>query len=84
MTQLLMPTEESSASAPLNGANPSSPEEFEARAAQRTRFAKIAAAVLGVLVIGGGACVPIGGAVIASAEVGPETQIKRVAHPPEE
>jgi HlyD family type I secretion membrane fusion protein len=81
MMQMLMSTDDRSAFATSSKASPSTPEEFEARAAQRTRLAKIAAAILGVLVIGGGACVPIGGAVIASAEVAPETQIKRVAHP---
>lgn len=61
--------------------DPMDVDAFEARAAQRMRTAKIAAGALAALVIGGGVFVPIGGAVIASAEVAPETQIKRVAHP---
>lgn len=54
---------------------------FDASLRQRKRTAAMAAAMLGVLVIGGGALVPIGGAVIATAEVAPESRIKRVAHP---
>ena len=64
----------------INGGVPLG-DAFDASLRQRTRTARIAAAVLGVLVIGGGAMVPIGGAVIAAAEVAPESQIKRVAHP---
>lgn len=64
----------------LDGALPAG-DAFDARVRQRTRTAAIAAAMLGVLVIGGGALVPIGGAVIAAAEVAPESRIKRVAHP---
>lgn len=56
-------------------------ERFDERARSRTRLAMIAAGALGVLVIGGGALVPIGGAVIAAAEVAPESQVKRIAHP---
>jgi HlyD family secretion protein len=54
---------------------------YDARAKGRTRMAIAAAAALALLVIIGGALIPIGGAVIASAEVGPETRIKRIAHP---
>lgn len=54
---------------------------YEDRAKDRTRTAMIAAAILAVLVLIGGILVPIGGAVIASAEVGPESRIKRIAHP---
>jgi len=56
-------------------------DAYDARAKERTRTAKIAAAILAVLMIGAGALIPIGGAVIASAEVAPETRIKKVAHP---
>jgi len=54
---------------------------FEQRVQRRIRTARIASAALVALVIGGGALVPIGGAVIAAAEVAPESRIKRVAHP---
>ena len=56
-------------------------DDYDARAKKRTRIAMIAAAALALLVLIGGALVPIGGAVIASAEVAPETRIKRIAHP---
>ncbi|MEL7216905.1 MAG: biotin/lipoyl-binding protein, partial [Pseudomonadota bacterium] len=56
-------------------------EDFDDRARKRTRIAMAAVAVLALLVLVGGALVPIGGAVIATAEVGPETRIKRIAHP---
>ena len=56
-------------------------QDYEARAKSRTRMAMYAALALVVLVIVGGALIPIGGAVIASAEVGPESRIKRIAHP---
>lgn len=54
---------------------------YEERAHSRTRIAMIAAGILAFLVLVGGILVPIGGAVIAMAEVGPETRIKRIAHP---
>lgn len=54
---------------------------YEDRAKDRTRIAMIAAGILALLVLVGGILVPIGGAVIASAEVGPESRIKRIAHP---
>lgn len=54
---------------------------YEERAQSRTRIAMIAAGVLALLVLVGGVLVPIGGAVIATAEVGPESRIKRIAHP---
>lgn len=54
---------------------------FDARVKSRTRTALIAAAALALLVLVGGILVPIGGAVIATAEVGPESRIKRIAHP---
>ncbi|MDJ0642173.1 MAG: HlyD family type I secretion periplasmic adaptor subunit [Erythrobacter sp.] len=54
---------------------------YDARARGRTLIALIAAGILALLVVGGGALVPIGGAVIASAEVAPETRVKRIAHP---
>lgn len=54
---------------------------YEERAQSRTRIAMIAAGILALLVLVGGILVPIGGAVIATAEVGPETRIKRIAHP---
>lgn len=56
-------------------------ETYDMRARRRTRHALIAAAILGLTVVIGGALIPIGGAVIASAEVGPETRVKRIAHP---
>lgn len=55
--------------------------EYDSRARSRTRTAMFAAIALGLLVLIGGILVPIGGAVIASAEVAPETRIKRIAHP---
>lgn len=55
--------------------------DYDIRAASRTRIAMFAAVALGMLVTVGGILVPIGGAVIASAEVAPETRIKRIAHP---
>jgi len=54
---------------------------YEERAMGRSRIAMIAAGLLALLVLVGGSRVPIGGAVIATAEVGPETRIKRIAHP---
>ncbi len=54
---------------------------FEQRARRRTRIATIAAGVLAFVVVVGGALVPIGGAVVATAEVAPESRVKRVAHP---
>lgn len=45
------------------------------------RYAAIAAGVLALLFIVGAVLIPIGGAVIASAEVAPESRIKRIAHP---
>ncbi|MEM9312166.1 MAG: biotin/lipoyl-binding protein, partial [Pseudomonadota bacterium] len=65
----------------VQGAELSDADVFEQRVQSRTRTAKIAAVALATLVIGGGALVPIGGAVIASAEVAPESRIKRIAHP---
>ena len=65
----------------VQGAEPFDADVFEQRVQSRTRTAKIAAVALATLVIGGGALVPIGGAVIASAEVAPESRIKRIAHP---
>lgn len=56
-------------------------KSYDARARKRTRTAMIAAGILALLVIVGGALVPIGGAVIATAEVAPETRVKRIAHP---
>lgn len=56
-------------------------QDYDARAKGRTRMAIYAALALGLIVILGGALIPIGGAVIASAEVGPESRIKRIAHP---
>lgn len=56
-------------------------QDYDARAKGRTRMAIYAALALALIVIVGGALVPIGGAVIASAEVGPESRIKRIAHP---
>lgn len=56
-------------------------QSYDARAAKRTRIAMIAAAALALLVLVGGALIPIGGAVIATAEVAPETRVKRIAHP---
>jgi len=56
-------------------------QQFDDRAQSRTRLATIAAGVLALLVLVGGVFIPIGGAVIASAEVGPESQIKSIAHP---
>lgn len=55
--------------------------EYDSSARSRTRTAMFAAIALGLLVLIGGILVPIGGAVIASAEVAPETRIKRIAHP---
>lgn len=54
---------------------------FDARVKSRTRTAIIAAGALALMVLIGGILVPIGGAVIATAEVGPESRIKRIAHP---
>ncbi|MFU7528504.1 HlyD family type I secretion periplasmic adaptor subunit [Qipengyuania sp. ASV99] len=55
--------------------------KFDARVRSRMRTSMIAAAVLALMVLIGGILVPIGGAVIATAEVGPESRIKRIAHP---
>ncbi|MEL6738906.1 MAG: biotin/lipoyl-binding protein [Pseudomonadota bacterium] len=60
---------------------PATGDVLDQRIRARTRTAKMAAAALAFLVLVGGALVPIGGAVIAPAEVAPETRIKRVAHP---
>ncbi|MDY7098632.1 MAG: HlyD family type I secretion periplasmic adaptor subunit [Pseudomonadota bacterium] len=60
---------------------PALAESYDERARGRTKIAAIMAAVLGVVVLFGLILVPIGGAVIATAEVAPETRIKRVAHP---
>ncbi|MEO0871124.1 MAG: HlyD family type I secretion periplasmic adaptor subunit [Pseudomonadota bacterium] len=60
---------------------PATGDVLDERIRSRTRTAKMAAAALAFLVLVGGALVPIGGAVIAPAEVAPETRIKRVAHP---
>lgn len=54
---------------------------FDQSARRRTRIATIAAGVLAFVVVVGGALVPIGGAVVATAEVAPESRVKRVAHP---
>ena len=54
---------------------------YELRAKTRARTALIAASILAALVLIGGILIPIGGAVIATAEVGPESRIKRIAHP---
>lgn len=54
---------------------------YDQRARRRTRTAMIAAAVLALVVVVGGVLVPIGGAVIAVAEVAPESRVKRIAHP---
>lgn len=54
---------------------------FDQSARRRTRIATIAAGVLALVVVVGGALVPIGGAVVATAEVAPESRVKRVAHP---
>jgi HlyD family secretion protein len=56
-------------------------ETYDASARRRTRVAMWAAGLLALIVIGGGALVPIGGAVIAGAEVAPEGRVKRIAHP---
>ncbi|MEM6856485.1 MAG: HlyD family type I secretion periplasmic adaptor subunit [Pseudomonadota bacterium] len=61
--------------------DPQTGEVLDKRIRGRTRMARVAAAALAFLVLVGGALVPIGGAVIAPAEVAPETRIKRVAHP---
>jgi HlyD family secretion protein len=60
---------------------PALADSFDRSAHARTRIAMFAAAGLALLVLVGGVLVPIGGAVIASAEVAPETRIKRIAHP---
>ena len=54
---------------------------YDQRVRRKTRLAMLAAGALGVLVLGGATLVPIGGAVIASAQVAPESRIKRIAHP---
>ena len=56
-------------------------ESYDQRVRQRTRFAAIAAGVLLLGSLIGGALIPIGGAVIASAEIAPESRVKRIAHP---
>ena len=56
-------------------------DTYDASARRRTRIALWAAGALALIVVGGGALVPIGGAVIASAEVAPESRVKRIAHP---
>ena len=58
-----------------------SPKTHDDQARLYRRYAGIAAAILGVLFVFGGVLIPIGGAVIASAEVAPESRIKRIAHP---
>jgi len=74
--QLPVPIEPASVSDPAELA-----DSYEARAKGRTRIAMLAAGALALLVLIGGILIPIGGAVIASAEVGPESRIKRIAHP---
>ena len=56
-------------------------QQYDERVQSRTRLAQIAAGVLAFVFIVGGILVPIGGAVIAPAEVAPETRVKRIAHP---
>lgn len=56
-------------------------QSYDERARKRTRIAMIAGAVFALLILVGGVLVPIGGAVIAMAEVAPESQVKRIAHP---
>ncbi len=56
-------------------------QTYEARVKTRTRVAMMAAATLALIFLVGGILVPIGGAVIAPAEVAPETRVKRIAHP---
>lgn len=56
-------------------------QSYDERARQRTRIAMIAATVFALFILVGGALVPIGGAVIAMAEVAPESRVKRIAHP---
>jgi HlyD family type I secretion membrane fusion protein len=56
-------------------------ETYDERARKRTQIAAMAAGVLLLGTVVGGALVPIGGAVIASAEVAPESRVKRIAHP---
>ncbi|MEO1220241.1 MAG: HlyD family type I secretion periplasmic adaptor subunit, partial [Pseudomonadota bacterium] len=58
-----------------------SPQAHAANASVYGRYAAIAAAVLGLFFVIGAVLIPIGGAVIASAEVAPESRIKRIAHP---
>ncbi|MEQ8739108.1 MAG: biotin/lipoyl-binding protein, partial [Hoeflea sp.] len=56
-------------------------ESYDESARGRARLAITAAAILAGLVLFGAFLVPIGGAVIATAEIAPETRIKRIAHP---
>ncbi len=53
----------------------------EQRVQRKIRLATWGAAALAVVVIGGAGLIPIGGAVVAPAQVAPETKIKRIAHP---
>lgn len=55
--------------------------DHDTRAKRLDTIAKGGLAILLLVVLLGGFLVPIGGAVIAQAEVSPETQIKRIAHP---
>lgn len=54
---------------------------YDDRARRRTRTAAFAAGALALVALVGGVLVPIGGAVIAVAEVAPESRVKRIAHP---
>ncbi len=64
-----------------DGQVPQVAEDYDAQARGYTRIAAASAALLALLVLFGAVLIPIGGAVIASAEVAPESRIKRIAHP---
>ena len=56
-------------------------ERYDLDARKMTRIAAFAAATLVLIGFGSAILVPISGAVIVNAQVAPESQIKRIAHP---
>lgn len=66
---------------PIEAPLVASPQEYDAKARSYGRYAAIAAGILAALFVFGAVLIPIGGAIIASAEVAPESRIKRIAHP---
>lgn len=56
-------------------------DHFEAQARRTKRFAQIAGLVLLAVTLIGGVLIPMEGAVVAFAQVIPESRVKRIAHP---